>query len=86
MQNHNVPLSALPDGRRHLGIHKSHTYAVGALLQIILALRIFPKLHLKKERKEAGKLLCNSRMNGGNAKPNVTDKYGAFGSSVLKNN
>lgn len=93
MQNHSVPLSAHPDGRRHLGIRKSRTYAVRALLLIMLALCIFPKLHLKKEkrrknkqtkRKEAAKQPCNCRTEGGNAKTNVIDKYSVFSSSELK--
>lgn len=94
MQNHSVPLSAHPDGRRHLGIRKSRTYAVRALLIIMLALCIFPKLNFKKEkirknkekkkRKEAAKQPCNCRTQGGNAKPNVVDKYSMFSSSELK--
>lgn len=89
MQNHSVPLSAHPDGCRHLGIHKSHKYAVRALVQIMLALCIFPKLNLKKKKKtnkkkkEAAKQPCNSRTEGGNAKPNIIDKYSVFASTEV---
>lgn len=54
-----------------------------ALLQITPALRTFPKLR-KKHKKRQQNNGIHSRVDGGNAKPNTTDKYGVFGSSALK--